>query len=270
MSLSERWNVRALADDGWIRVDFGPLRLLVMNTREEWRVASLMDGAGDGWPERGRAQDAPEDIVWQRWDHDPKDTRISFRPAFPGMPVVARPHSVLNLSPKGEASFFVGIPAWIEIMAECQGEMMLLTGFPTEELSKTWHGTPLVGSLGYALRTYARRVFEPEVWPEFEILCPIGIVNDGEATLPFERLYLETDHLSVFEKDGRLWSNAARIHVASGDTDLNNITYAPRPAAPNQDAEEITLPRKGRARQSTMRSTFTKVLGHFNPLDEAL
>ncbi len=270
MSFTERWQPRTLEEGQWIRVDFGALSLVVMNHREEWRIAWLKEGAAERPAASGRAEDAPADLDWQRWDHDPKDTRIAFRPAFPAMPVVARPLSVLNLSPKGEASFFVGIPACIEIMAECQGKMLLLTGFPVEELSKTWHGTPLAGRLGFALRTFARRVFEPELWPELDIVCPISIVNDGEETLPFDRLYLETDHLSVFEIDGRLWSNAARIHVGAKDSDLSNITYAGRPAAPNENAVEVTPPRKGRVRQSTINSAFTKVLGQFNPLAESL
>lgn len=251
-------------------MDFGALRLVVMNHREEWRVAILEDAAAEGVASSGRAEDAPEGVTWQRWDHDPRDTRIAFRPAFPSLPVVARPHSVLNLSPKGDASFFIGIPACIEIIAECQGAMMPLAGFPVLELSKTWHGTPLSGRLGFALRTYARRVFEPEIWPDFDIVCPISIVNDGVETLPFERLYLETDHLSVFEKDGRLWSNAARIRAGEKNADLSAITYASRPAAPYEDAFETTPPRKGRTRRSTIQSAFTKVLGTFNPLDESL
>ena len=251
-------------------MDFGALCLVILNHREEWRVASLTGGAADGVPESGIAADAPKDVTWERWDHDPKDTRIAFRPAFPSLPVVARPNNVLNLSPKGEASFFIGIPACIEILAECQGAMLMLKGLPTEVLSKTWHGTPLAGHLGFALRTFARRVFEPEVWPEFEILCPISIVNDGAEILPFERLFLETDHLAVFEKDGRLWSNAARIHVGAGESVLSNITYSAHPAAPYNDAAETTPPRKGRVRQSTMHSAFSKVLGHFNPLAESL
>lgn len=270
MSLSERWNTKTLGDGEWMRVDFGALCLVVMNYREEWRIASLADGAAEGVAESGSAVEAPTDVTWERWDHGPKDSRIAFRPAFPALPVVARPNSVLNLSPKGEASFFIGIPACIEIMAECQGAMLLLTGFPSEVLSKTWHGTPLQGHLGFALRTFARRVFEPEVWPEFEIICPISIVNVDAQTLPFERLYLETDHLTVFEKNGRLWSNAAEIHVGAGNSDLSNINYSDRPAAPWQDAVEITPPRKGRVRRSTMQSAFTKVLGNFNPLAESL
>jgi hypothetical protein len=176
--------------------------------------------------------------------------------------------NVLNLSPKGEATFYVGIPAWIEIVAECQGEMLLLKGLPTEELSKTWHGSPLVGKLGYSLRTYARRAFVPEEWPPLEILCVISIVNEGKMTLPFERLYFETDHLSVFENDGRLWSNAARIRAVAPESGLSNIVYAGRPMAPNENAQEVTAPRKGKVRKSTLQNTFAKVLSHFNPLGD--
>ncbi len=270
MSHSERWNTRTLGDGEWLRADFGRLSVLVLNRSEEWRVARIEGEAAEGIGESGKAGDLPEDISWERWDHDPKDTRIAFRPTYPVMPVVARPHSVLNLSPKGEASFFIGVPAWIEVMAECQGGMLGLTALPTEVLSKTWHGTPLSGRLGFALRTYARRVFEPEVWPEYEVVCPISIVNDGDVMLPFDRLYLETDHLSVFEKNGRLWSNAARIHVGAENSDLSNITYAKGPAAPHQDAVEVTPPRKGRARRSTVQSAFNRMLGSFNPLQESL
>lgn len=267
MQISERWTTRTLADGKWIRRDFGSLSLLVMNYHEEWRVATYAGGAPEGTPEYGVVADAPTDVTWQRWDHDPKDTRLQFIPAFPNMPVVARPYSVLNLSPKGKATFFVGIPAWIEVIGECQGEMLMLTEIPTETLSKTWHGSPLAGQLGFALKTFARRVFEAGQWPLLEILCPISIVNDGESTLPFDRLYLQTDHLSVFEKDDRLWSNAARIRIAATDTDMSNITYAPRPSEPNENAVEITAPRKGKIRRSTFQSTFAKVLGQFNPME---
>ncbi len=186
------------------------------------------------------------------------------------MPVVARPHNILHLSPKGKAAFFVGVPAVIAVLAECQGEMLRLTGIPSVHLGKTWHGTPLAGRLGYSLRTYARRIFEPDEWPRFDIVCPISIVNEGVSTTPFERLYLETGHLSIFEKDGRLWSNAARIRTAEAGSNLSDITYAPRPAAPFDDAVEITPPSMGKTRKSTIHSAFSKVLGHLNPLQESI
>lgn len=268
MSISDPWTTRTIPDGRWIRQDFGPLSLIVMNHFSEWRVATFPAGAPENCACEGAADELSEALPWERWDRDPKDSRCHFRPAYPPLPVVARPRSVLNLSPQGTATFFIGIPAWIEIFGECQGKMTYLTAIPSEVMSKTWHGSPLAGNLGYALKTYARRVSEPDIWPDHEIVCSIGIVNERVEYLPFERLYLETQHLAVFGKDQRLWGNAARIRSNPVENATSEVTYAPRPAAPNTDADELTPPREGPRRKSTIQSAFSKVLGHFNPLDD--
>lgn len=267
MNVGERWIKRTLNEDEWLRADFADLSIVVINVFEEWRVAVLPDAYKD-LPVSGTFKDLPTEMVFERWDNDPKDTTLQFRPVYPPMPVVARPVSVLNLSPKGSASFFVGIPAWIEVLAECSGTLMPLTAFPTEELSKTWHGNHLAGHLGYALKTYARRVFEPELWPEYDIVCALNIVNEGEKMMPFSRLYLNTDHLSVFEGSGRLWSNAARIRAGGKIEGLSDVTYGTRPSKAYEEAAEVTEPRMGKVRRSTMGSTFSKVFGSFNLMDE--
>lgn len=250
-----------------MRVGFDGLNLIVLNAFEEWRVAKV-GGEHHDLAQSGKLAELPDDLDWDRWDNDPNDTKVCLRPTFPTMPVVARPLSVLNISPKGSATFFIGIPAWIEIVAECQGAMTPLTAMPIEELSKTWHGNHLEGRLGFALKTYARRIFEPEVWPLHDIVCSISIVNHGEEMLPFNRLYLETDHLGVFEDEGRLWANAARIRVAAGSQELSDITFAARPAKPNESATEVTPARKGYTRRSTMQATFSNLFNRFNPLDD--
>ncbi len=268
MNLSDRWEEKTLPDGKWLRFGFGELDLILLNAYEEWRIA-MVDEAHRDLGETGDLADLSEDLEWKRWDNDPKDSKVKFRPTFPDMPVVARPHSVLNLSPKGEAAFFIGIPAWIEVVAECQGQMFELIEYPTQVLSKTWHGNNLEGQLGYALKTYARRVFDMERWPDHDVVCPIKISNKGDELMPFDKLYLETDHLSVFEKDGRLWSNAAKVQVGGeAGSDLNNIIYAKKPAPPNDDATELTPPRKGYVRKSTMGATLDKVFANINPLAE--
>lgn len=266
--MAELWSTRTIPDGQWIRQDFGPLGIIVLNHLSEWRVASFPAVTRPALPVAGPAAEVDEEFIWERWDRDPKDARIHFRPAYPPLPVVARPRSLLNLSPNGNATFFVGIPAWIELFGECQGKMSRLTSIPTEVLSKTWHGSPLAGNLAFALKTYARRVFIPEDWPNHEIVCSIGIINEGADHLPFERLYLETQHLSVFEKDKRLWGNAARIRSNPTENNTSDVTYAPRPASPNKDGVEISPPREGPRRKSTIQSAFSKVLGHFNPLED--
>ena len=268
MSGPDQWDERTIANGRWLRADFGALSLLVMNIHDEWRIAAFPDGAPANVGLHGRAADLAEDIEWERWERHSDDCRLRFRPTFPSLPVIARPRSLLHISPGGQANFFVGISASIEVLAECHGAMVSLLAVPTERLSKTWHGTPLAGSLGFALKTYARRTFEPDEWPAYDIVCSISIVNDGSESLPFERLYLETQHLGVFQKDGRLWSNAARLRVKVQEHNLSNITYASRPAAPYEDAAELTPPPEGRLRRSTLHSAFARVLGHLNPLGD--
>lgn len=268
MSGPDQWDERTIPNGHWLRADFGPLSLLVMNIHGEWRVATFPRGAPSDIGLHSHAADLAEELKWERWDHHPDDCRIAFRPTFPALPVIARPRSLLHISPGGQADFFVGISASIEVLAECHGAMVSLLAAPTEPLSKTWHGTPLAGSLGFALKTFARRTFEPQKWPAYDIVCAISIANDGSASLPFERLYLETQHLAVFQKDGRLWSNAARLRVNVQENNLSNITYATRPAAPYEDAAELTPPPQGRRRRSTIHSAFARVLGHLNPLGD--
>lgn len=267
MSSGERWKKRTLSDGEWLRADFSGLAIVVANCYEEWRIAVLPESHRD-LPAGGVIGDLPAELVFERWDNAPKDSALRFRPTYPPMPVVARPVSILNLSPKGSASFFVGIPAWIEVVAECSGKMTPLRAFATEELSKTWHGSPLSGSLGYALKTYARRSFDPALWPEHDIVCAINVVNDGTEMMPFNRLYLQTDHLSVFEGEGRLWSNATRIRTDGKADAPSDVTYGARPAKPYDEAVEVTEPRKGKVRRSTMGSTFSRVLGSFNLMGE--
>lgn len=267
MECNEPWSIRTLADGHWVRRDFGRLSILVLRRYEEWRIVALEDVCKD-LPASGSADDLPVGLEFQRWDNAPGDRRFRFRPCYPPLPVVAKPTTVLHLSPGGEASFFIGVPAWIEVVAECQGEMIPLLAFPTEELSKTWHGNESGGRLGFALKTFARRVFDAHVWPDQEIICPIHVVNDGESMLPFDRLCLDTDHLSIFEHNGRLWSNAARIRHQEGDGGAVSITYGSRPAKPYEDSVEVTVPRKGKVRQSMMKSAFARMMGNFNLMNE--
>ncbi|MDX1680814.1 MAG: hypothetical protein R3242_08795 [Akkermansiaceae bacterium] len=266
MDAADRWSEKTLKDGEWLRFDFDELSMIVLNAWEEWRVAVLSVEHQD-LPQSGKLEQLPAGLDWERWDNDPKDTKLRFRPTYPSLPVVAKPLSVLNISPKGSARFFIGIPAWIEVLGECQGKMQSLKAYPTELLSKTWHGTRLAGSLGYALKTYARRSHVPEEWPAHDIVCSISIVNEGEEMLPFDRLYLETEHLAVYESEGRLWSNAASIHSGGEDTGLSDIAYEARPQKPHDQGKELTPAREGYVRRSTMQAAFSSLLGQFTPFD---
>lgn len=267
MNSPQRWSTRTLNEGEWQRFDFAELSLVILNAWEEWRIAQLPEQYHDLQP-FGTLEHLPAGLDWERWDNDPKDSKLMLRPTYPTLPVVAKPLSVLNISPRGVANFYIGIPAWIEVMAECQGSMIALKAYPAEPLSKTWHGNSLVGSVAYALKTHARRTFVAEHWPKHDIVCSISLSNKGAEILPFDRLYLETDHLSVFESGSRLWSNAARIASGESGAQLSDIIYAAKPAKPNSEAVELTPARKGYVRSSSMKTAFSSLLGQFTTYDD--
>lgn len=252
------WNDRTLADGERLRADFADLTLVIHSFMEEWRVA-VVDPS-----RRSELEDLdnlPEDLPWERWDRGPEDTTLSFRPVFPDRPVIVRPRAPLHLSPKAKALFYIGIPSWIELSAEVEGDRRVLCAWPTVRLSNSWHGDPTSGILCYASKTRARRQFVTEEWADYDIATTIEISNQTENTLPFDRLLMETDHLAIFSHGGRLWSNHARIRAADDDSDLDGIVFSPKPYDGAAEAAEISPARKGMVRRSGIRAAFASVLG---------
>lgn len=258
MFASDRWQERILQDGEWLCARFGGLTLVVHSLLDEWRVASLH---GD---QCGCLKDVampPEDLPWQRWDRGPRDEKIQFRPVFPDRPVIIRPRSPLNLSPRAKALFYVGIPAFIELHAHSEGQYERLAAWPTDPPSNTWHGTPIDGRLCYAVKTRARRQFTPEDWQELSIISTIEIANSGSHTMPFERLFFETGHLAVFEHLGRLWANHARIRTGEKDDTLSGMVFGGKPFGDAAGGIELTPPRLGRVRRSMLTQAFSTFLG---------
>jgi hypothetical protein len=259
MGHSARWDERTLQNGSWIREDFGDLTLVVLSIMEEWRIAAL---TGDERKKIEGVEFPPEDLPWQRWDRAEKDEKIRFRPVFPDRPVIVKPRSPLHLAQKAEATFFIGIPAFIEILAHTEGASTSLGSWPTESLSNTWHGTPTLGQLCYSVKTRARRQFVVQDWKPMSIIATLEITNTGAATLPFQRLFLETGHLGIFEHAERLWSNHARIRAGNQADPFNDIVFASRPAAPAAEATELTPPKHGHARKGILTQAFQTFFGH--------
>jgi len=264
MAASERWHERTLNDGEWLREDFGGLTLIVHSLLEEWRVAAFY---GEEAKRLEGMTSPPEDLPWQRWDRGPGDVKLRFRPIFPDRPVIVRPRAPLHLSPRAKALFYIGIPAFIELNAHSEGEYERLHAWPSEVPSNTWHGTPLAGTLCYAVRTRARRRYIDEDWQQMSIIVTIEIVNSGTKILPFERLFLETVHLSVFERNRRLWSNHARIRTSDKDAMLSGIVFSSKPVEGAAEAVELTQPKHGKVRRSILREAFSTFFGSFQSLE---
>lgn len=264
MAASERWHERTLRDGEWLHADFGGLTLVVWSLLDEWRVAALYGEDRKLIPE---LQEPPEDLPWQRWDRGSDDVKLRFRPVFPDRPLIVRPRAPLHLSPRAKALFFIGIPAFIELNAHSEGQYERLSAWPSEPLSNTWHGTPMAGTLCYSVRTRARRQFLHDDWQEMSIIATVEIANSGTHTLPFQRLFLPTGHLGIFEHRGKLWSNHARIRTGEKDDSLSGIVFAAKPIGEASEGVELAPPREGRVRRSMLKEAFSTFLGSFQAND---
>ncbi len=85
--------------------------------------------------------------------------------------------------------------------------------------------------------------------------------------MPFERLFFETGHLGVFEHQGRLWANHARIRTGEKDDSLSGVVFGSKPFGEAADAVSLSQPRLGRARRSSLTQAVSPFLGGSNPHD---
>jgi hypothetical protein len=96
-------------------------------------------------------------------------------PTSPEFPVIAKPNPALTISPGGHALFYIGIPASLEVHGQCDGTLRKFASISTESLSNSWHGDRSAGQVCYALRTRARRSFDPSDWPEHDIVVAVDL-----------------------------------------------------------------------------------------------
>lgn len=258
------WEPRELAQERWFRTKIGPLNLILLRRYDEWRVGTVDHVECPELPSTGDLADLPRSIEWERWDCDDDDKLVHLLPAFPDKPIVAKPNTTLTIAPKGHALFYLGIPASIAVRGQCSGKMQTLTSVATDNLSKTWHGDRSEGEPCYSLRTRARRHFDSSDWLEHDIIVAVDLVNEGEESFAFERLFLDLGHFSIFLHGERLWSNACRIRITEDEEEGNDITYSPKPLGAATEAVEIAQARAGKTRRSTLRRAFASVIDVIN------
>ncbi len=207
----------------------GPLDLWVEHTEHEWRTASRLAPERDqGGAEEVVCDQLPDDLEVRRWTvGDTGETKLLLRPAMPDRPVAVRTADPVVLLPGSEASFFVGVPIWIELLIGAEdGQKLLET--PTVVLSNSWFGTPAEGEVCYALRSRARRNFDELEDLPYRTICPTSVRNESSEPLSIQRLFLRTAPLSIFRGDRYLWSNAGTLRY-HGEEKPGQIVYEKKP-----------------------------------------
>lgn len=138
-----------------------------------------------------------------------RSTPVNPVPALPDRPLVIKPDRPLTILPGESARFFLEIPIWFRLTAGDEG--ILIFEEPLSVLSNTWFGDPLNGQLCYRLEIRLHQSIG-SVDPSAHVaMCPLSLTNDSRQGLPFEKLCLHVENLSVFKGADRLWTNGLNV-----------------------------------------------------------
>ncbi|MFT5585578.1 MAG: hypothetical protein ACI9VR_003170 [Cognaticolwellia sp.] len=133
---------------------------------------------------------------------------LRLRPRHADRPVVGRPELPLTLLPGVSLRVYINVPAWLSL--EVDG--FALWEAPSVTPADTCFGSPVEGSLAYAMRTHLRTeasAFKPA---PHRIRVPLLLLNQGEDPLPIHRVRVPVQALGIYAAgDGTLWSPEVRI-----------------------------------------------------------
>jgi hypothetical protein len=190
---------------------FAPRRIYVERLAIEWHVLSLPGGEGDGTTASFLIERA-EKPVSSAWRHYliQEMSPVQPIPVLPDRPLVIRPDRPLTILPGESALFFLEIPVWFRLDASGDQTVRIFEE-PLMILSNTWFGDPVNGELCYGLdiRLHQRiGTIEPCA---YLAVCPLYLTNDSNEDLPFEKICLHAENLSVFRSRERLWTNRLNV-----------------------------------------------------------
>lgn len=218
------------------RLDVGPLTMWLRSENGElWITHSRPAGGGE--PDRS----LPADAQWSRWALPEGSRHLHLSPVFPDRPLVVKPEHAFTLMRRASARVYMRVPVWVRVdaMDRPGGRRVLLTEIPTVLLSETWWGDIRDGELAYWLTTKGRRQLVPELVEAHQVISAVQLDNLSEDDLQVEKLSLRVEHLSVYEKDGRLWAEEVGVEY-HGEDEGTDIRMNDKPPAEAAGAREIS------------------------------
>jgi hypothetical protein len=182
-----------------------------------------------------------EELDWSRWAIKKEDFSIELLPLMPDKQVVVRPEHPFNLASGAKATIFTRIPVWVGVYTN-ETKRHKLTDIASVVLNKTWFGDFLDGVLCYWVATTARRKVTDDIFQPHTAITTLNIKNDSEQDLTIDKLSLLVERLSLYEKNGQLWTDEMDI-VYTGEDNQSEITMMGKPPQGFKDAKLISSPR---------------------------
>lgn len=194
---------------------------------------------------REASPEPPEDLTWKRFTFPSSPKRLHVLPAPPDRPLILAATPPLDLRPGARVRIFVALPTWVSLRSPFDREAGvpdILQEVPVVTLSSTWFGNFAEGEMCYWLPTGARsEVGEVPVAPHL-VTCPIQVANRSEESLLVDKLCLRVVYATVFEHQGRLWTDENRINYLGGG-DFSRIHWTGQAPAEAPGATLLTPPR---------------------------
>jgi len=235
------WGDQPIPEEGEVlQIDVGPLTLWLKRVDNEIWLASARVGGEGPSPSDG----PPDDLEWSRWALRDKPHHLRIIPVLPDRAMVVKSDHPFTLTRLARARVYMRVPTWVRVEAveEGGGRPVRLAEVPTSPLSDTWWGDFLDGEMAYWLTTKARRAPTPDLFAPWVIMAVLQLDNHSEDDLLVEKLLMRVEHLSVYEKEGRLWAEEVRVEY-HGEAEGSDIHMDDHPPDEAKGAREITPPR---------------------------
>lgn len=170
--------------------------------------------------------DKPESDGWRHYLLRDAD-RLQPMPVLPDRPLVVRPDRPLTILSGQSALFHIEIPLWFRLNAAAEQPTRIFEEALTV-LTPTWFGDPVNGELCYTLSTRLHQSLGSVEASAHRAVCPVSISNESDTDLPFTKICLHVENLSVFRAASQLWTNRLNVLFRGADQATQiNIAHGP-------------------------------------------
>ncbi|RKX84516.1 MAG: hypothetical protein DRP57_05730 [Spirochaetes bacterium] len=264
--MNKNWGIFNLNKDTLFSKQFGELKLRV---KKDCNELSLACTHSTSTRSRGKTEletvhePQPENVSWVHWviSDEPKSVEIS--PLLPDRPLIVKTESPFFLAAGTEKLIFIGIPIWIAVNSAGKEKIRLLEA-PLQILSNTWFGNFESGELCYwaSVRAEQPQVGKPQAeQPQagqqaqqtLKALCSVRLSNMANESLPVEKMYLPVPNLTLFNADGRLWTDEVAVSCRGAD-EAGQVKFSGKPPENLIHASIAAAPRQKSAKNIFLKS----------------
>ena len=217
MTTETLWGELHLNPDEPVHLTVGALRIQLKRMDDElWLFTERDDRPQEG------------DGEWRRWAV-PAAAAVRVRPASPDRLLVVSHELPFHLPSRGHAKVYVRIPLSVQVLVTGSGlQDLVVVDEPSHMLSDTWWGTREEGELAYWLTTKARAQVSADLFVPHIAMCTVHLENHSEESLPVDKFAVRAPHLSMFEREGRMWTDEVKVRYQAA-SEGSEIHFGRRP-----------------------------------------